>query len=417
MPYLPRIVDEELNRRLKATGGVVIEGPKACGKTRTARQIAESEVLLDMDEGARAALEIDPSLVLKGDPPRLIDEWQVDPRIWNHVRREIDDRGEPGQFILTGSAIPADDVTRHTGAGRLTRLKMRPMSLLESGISNGTVSLKDTMNGRSVRAADEGLTVGDLTESIVRGGWPALHDLSTADAQQGVMDYLEEIRRFDTSVIDGVQRNPDKIALLLQSLARNTGTYAAATSLSQDTAGPDGGSLKDDTVRAYLSVLDRLMVIEDQPAWSPNLRSKAVMRKAAKRHFVDPSLAAAALRASPERLLMDLNLLGFMFESLVTRDLRIYGQSIGSKVFQYRDDKGVEIDAILDSGDGQWGAFEIKLGSGRVDQAAESLKKFADRVDTSKSGAPAVLGVIVGTGYGYTRKDGIAVIPIGCLGP
>lgn len=414
--YLPRIVDSELSDRLSAVGAVLIEGPKACGKTATARQVAASEVLLDVDAGARQAIAIDPALVLDGETPRLIDEWQLEPEIWNHIRRAVDDRGRPGQFILAGSAVPADDVTRHSGAGRITRLRMRPMTLFETGQSNGNISLAELLAGEPARSAETGLTVPQLAEEIARGGWPGLRSLTVDQSLRAVRDYLDEIRRVDIGRVDGTRRDPSRVGRLLQSLARNVATYAAATTLASDTGGAEG-PLKDDTVRDYLDALERLMIVEDQPAWAAHLRSKYVLRSTAKRHFVDPSLAVAALGATAERTLADLNLLGFLFESLVVRDLRVYAQALEAQVLQYRDSNGLEIDAIVQESDGRWSAFEIKLGPGLVDQAAANLIKFAGQIDTRRSGNPATLGVIVGTGYGYVREDGINVIPIGALGP
>jgi uncharacterized protein len=414
--YRRRIVDDELADRLQATGAVVIEGPKACGKTATARQIAASEALLDIDAGARQAAAVDPALVLAGATPRLIDEWQLEPAVWNHVRRAVDDRGAPGQFILAGSAVPPDDITRHTGAGRITRLRMRTMTLYETDVSSGEVSLARLLAGEEIRSADPGLTVSDLAREIAIGGWPGFRDLGTERALRAVRDYLEEIRRVDVSRVEGRRRDPEKVGALLRSLARNVATHAAATTLAGDTA-VAGEPLKDDTVNEYLDALRRLMVIEDQPAWAPHLRSKYALRQAAKRHFVDPSLAVAALRATPERLMGDMNLLGFLFESLVVRDLRVYAQAADAHVLQYRDSRGLEVDAIVQTADGRWAAFEIKLGRGQVDAAAASLHKFVGQIDTARSGAPATVGVIVGTGYGYVREDGITVIPIGALGP
>ncbi len=414
MIYRPRIIDAELVARLSATGAVVIEGPKACGKTATARQVAASEVLLDVDANARQAIAVDPALVIDGETPRLIDEWQLEPEIWNHIRRTVDDRRQPGQFILTGSAVPADDITRHTGAGRITRLRMRPMTLFETGRSNGNISLAQLLAGEPARSADPGLTVADLAEEIAIGGWPGFRGLTLDQSLRAVRDYLDEIRRVDVRRVDGTRRDPSKVGQLLRSLARNVATYAAATTLANDTGGADG-PLKDDTVRAYLDALERLMIVEDQPAWAPHLRSKYVLRSAAKRHFVDPSLAVAALRATPDRLLRDLNLFGFLFESLVIRDLRVYAQASDAHVLQYRDSNNLEVDAIVETADGGWAAFEIKLGPGQVDEGAASLSKFAKQIDTDTCGKPAALGVIVGTGYGYVRDDGIAVIPIGAL--
>jgi uncharacterized protein len=271
--YQPRIVDSELAAKLTATGAVAIEGPKACGKTATARQIAASEALLDTDINARQAAAVDPALVLDGATPRLIDEWQLEPAIWNHVRRAIDDRQKPGQFILAGSAVPADDITRHTGAGRITRLRMRPMTLFEMGVSSGEISLAQLLAGESARSADPGLTVMDLAREIAVGGWPGFRGLKVDQALHAVRDYLEEIRRVDVSRLEDRRRDPGKVGQLLRSLARNIGTYAAATTIARDTGGADG-PLKDDTVRAYLDALERLMIVEDQPAWAPHLRSR-----------------------------------------------------------------------------------------------------------------------------------------------
>jgi uncharacterized protein len=394
----------------------VIEGPKACGKTVTARQVATSEVLFDVDQNARRAIAVDPALVLDGPTPRLLDEWQIEPSIWNHVRRTIDERSRPGQFILTGSAVPADDVTRHTGAGRITRLRMRPMSLFETGRSSGCVSLTDLLEGNVGSSADPGLTVADLAEEIAVGGWPGLRERSVPDRVLAVRDYLEEVARVDVGRVDATQRDPNRVARLLASFARNVATHAATTTLARDAGGADG-PLKDDTAREYLAALERLMVVEDQPAWAPHLRSRHRLRTAPKRHFVDPSLAVAALRATPDRLLGDLELLGFLFESLVVRDLRVYAQAADAQVSQYRDSSGLEVDAIVEAGDGRWMAFEVKLGHGHIDAAAASLTRFAARVDTARCGSPALLGVIVATGYGYRREDGVAVIPVGALGP
>ncbi|MGI8779103.1 MAG: ATP-binding protein [Solirubrobacteraceae bacterium] len=416
MGYVPRVVDAELIARLEATGAVVIEGPKACGKTATARQVAASEVLLDVDPNARQAVAVDPSLILGGATPRLMDEWQVEPTIWNHIRRAVDDRAHPGQFILTGSAVPADDITRHTGAGRITRLRMRPMSLCESGAGSGDISLRRLLDGEPTTSADAGLTVADLAVEVSRGGWPGFRGLPTEQALRAVRDYLDEIRRVDVGRVDGTRRDPEKVGQLLRSLARNVGTYAAATTLALDTGGAEG-PLKDDTVRDYLGALTRLMVVEDQPAWAPHLRSKYALRSGPKRFFVDPSLAVAALRATPEVLLRDLRLFGFLFEALVIRDLRVCAQANDAQVLQYRDGNGLEVDAVVQTADGRWAAFEIKLGAGQVEEGVATLSRFAQQIDTDASGPPAALGVIVGTGYGYVRTDGIRVVPIGALCP
>ncbi len=415
--YVERVVDEELDQRLETSGAVLVEGPKACGKTETARQRAASEVLLDVDESAQAAAAVDPDLVLSGATPRLIDEWQVEPKIWNHVRRAVDDRKKPGQFILAGSAAPADDATRHSGAGRISRLRMRPMSLFESGLSDGSISLRDLFEGNEAEAEDRGVELADLTEAIVRGGWPALRQLPVDVAMESVSDYLEEVCRTDINRVDGVHRDPSRVRRLLHSLARNVATHVAMTTLAADTADSGDNPLKKHTVGEYLSALQRLFVVEDQAPWEPHLRSRSILRKSVKRHFVDPSLAASALGADPQALLRDLNLLGFLFESLVVRDLRIYAQRKRGEVRQYLDNKGLEIDAIVESG-GSWMAFEVKIGGeGPIEQAAANLRKFAGEIDTRRSGEPAALGVIVAGGYGYTREDGVQVIPISALGP
>lgn len=416
MPYTPRVVDAELRRRLASTGAVVIEGPKACGKTETARQVAQSEVLLDVDTNAREAIRVAPEVVLEGAVPRLIDEWQVEPAIWNHLRRAVDQRRQPGQFILTGSAVPSDDVVRHTGAGRLTRLRMRPMTLYETGQSSAKVSLDALLGGASPRATDPGVTVPGIAEYVVIGGWPSAQQLSVAAAMQANRDYLEEIRRVDIQRVDGVDRDPVKVGQLMRALARHVATEAAMATLQADTKDA-ADPLARDTVTDYLQALERLMVVEDQPAWAPHLRSKSRIRTTPKRHYVDPSLAVAALRATPQRLLQDLNLFGLLFESLVIRDLRVYAQAADATVLHYRDNTGLEVDAVVEAADGRWGAFEIKLGQGQVDAAAAALLKFAERIDTAKSGQPAVLGVIVGSGYAYRRPDGVSVIPIATLAP
>src|SRR5450755_35827 len=414
--YLNRVVDGELTRRLVANGAVLIEGPKACGKTETARRQAASEVLLDIDLAAREAAAVDPGLVLDGPVPRLIDEWQTAAPMWNRVRREVDARKQPGQFILTGSATPADDLTRHTGAGRFGRVRMRPMSLFEAGTSTGSVSLADAMKGAATATQDPAMTVRDLIEEVARGGWPGLRALAVADAAQAVRDYVEQISRTDVSTVDGVRRDPARVLTVLRSLARHTATQATLKSLAGDSDVPEAGVASYETVSSYVVALERLMIVENMPAWNTHLRSSHQLRTSPTRHFVDPSLAVAALRATPDTLLADLNFFGLLFESLVVRDLRVYAQALDGAVYHYRDQTGLEVDAIVDTGE-RWGAFEIKLGTHRIDEAAAHLATFAGRIDTTRRGPAAVLAVIVGTGYGYVRPDGIHVIPIGALGP
>jgi len=414
--YRPRIADKELVDRLEATGAVVVEGPKACGKTELARQIASSEVMLDVDEDARRAISVDPAIVLDGNAPRLIDEWQIEPDIWNHIRRAVDQRQKVGQFILTGSAVPSDDITRHTGAGRISRLRLRTMSLLESGFSSGEISLHGLIEGQFSACADPGLSVKEIVKRLCTGGWPGNLNLTLQAGLNAQRDYLEEIQRLDIVRVDGVRRDPNNVARVIRSLARNVATTVSARTLAADAGGADG-PLDDDTVRDYLSALRRLMIIEEQPAWSPHLRSRSILRKTPKRHFADPSLAVAALGANPDRLLKDLKFLGLLFESLVYHDLSVYARALDATVFHYRDNTDLEVDAIVESRNGSWCAFEVKLGTGQVDLAASALLRFRNRIDVNKCGEPQTLGVIVSNGYGYQRKDGVRVIPIGALKP
>ena len=414
MEYAPRIADCELQKRLHAAGAVLIEGAKACGKTETARQVARSEVLLDVDKAARDAAELNPGLVLEGDIPRLIDEWQLEPEIWNHVRRAVDERVDPGQFILAGSAQPTDNETRHTGAGRMSRLRMRPMSLYELGTSNGKISLAALLDRQGDAASNPGLELEDLATAICRGGWPAFRELELPDAIRRVRDYLDEIPR-DAQRL-GPRHRIERVTRLIQSLARNVATPVTARTLAADASRPED-PISDDAVADYLSSLTSLFVVEDQPAWQPHLRSRYRLRRAAKRHFVDPSLAVAALRGEPSALMRDLNFMGLLFESMVIRDLRVYSQAIDGEVMYYQDSSDLEVDAVVQAGN-SWGAFEVKLGGEkRIEEGAATLTKFRERIDASKVGNPAALAIIVGTGYGYVRKDGIRVIPVGCLGP
>ncbi len=416
MPYLPRVADSELRKRLASSGAVLIEGPKACGKTETARQVAESEVLLDVEEEARRAAEIDPGLVLDGKTPRLIDEWQVAPSIWNHVRRAVDDREEPGQFILADSAQPTDDETRHTGAGRISRLRMRPMSLFELGTSNGEISLAALLGKEDARSPDPQLQLQEIAEALCRGGWPGFRGLDVDPALRGVRDYLNEVVRADLKKI-GPRHRPQRVLRLLRSLARNLATNVAATTLAAG-ASESGDPLDSETVTEYLEALGRLFIIEDQPAWRPHLRSRYALRKAPKRHFVDPSLAVAALNAGPRALMGDLNTFGLFFESMAIRDLRIYAQPLEATIEHYRDSNDLEVDAIVNCQDGRWGAFEIKLGGeSAIEEAASALRRFARQIDTERSGEPSVLAVLTAGGYGYRREDGVQVVPIGALGP
>lgn len=418
MRYLPRVVDAELARRLEWAGAVVIEGPRACGKTSTARRVAASEALLDTDENARRLVDADPALALAGPVPRLFDEWQLAPAIWNQVRRAVDDRAAPGQFLLTGSAVPADDLTRHTGAGRFSRLRMRPLSLFEAGHSTGEVSLARLLDGEPARAAGSELTVSGLADILCAGGWPGQLELPADGALRANRDYLGEIARADLSRVSETRRDPRRVERLLRSLARNVATPVSVSRLAAETGGPDR-AITEETAAAYLDALERLLVVENQPAWSPHLRSRSTLRKTPVRHFVDPSLAVAALRATPSRLLADLRFLGFLFESLVVRDLRVHAQYADAEVFHYREKDGLEADAIVEAADGRWAAFEVKLGARWVDEGAASLLRLRERLRGRLDGPaePGALAVVVPGGPGYRLPNGVSVVPAAALGP
>ena len=414
--YLPRIVDAELAALLEAAGAVLVEGPRATGKTATAARAAASEVLLDVDDNARRMIGADPAAVLDGGTPRLIDEWQLEPAIWNHVRREIDRRGAPGQFILTGSAVPADDVARHTGAGRFVRLRMRPLTLYERGRSSGEISLRRLLDGAEQRAPQSALSIAEVAELVCAGGWPGHAGKTLPGMLRVNRGYLDDVCRTDVSRAGGKTRDPVKVGRLLRSLARNVATPVSLSTLAAD-VGEAGRDMKADTAAEYLDALERLMVVENQPAWSPHLRSRTTLRQTAVRHFVDPSLAVAALRATPTRLTADLEFLGLLFESLVVRDLRVHAQAADAQVSHYREKDGLEVDAVVEAADGRWAAFEIKLGERWVDDGAKSLRRLARRLEGSDHGKPSALAVIVPSGYGYVRPGEVGVIPIGVLGP
>ena len=414
--YLPRVVDASVERLLRLIPTVVIEGPRGCGKTTTARQFAASEVSLDAVPNARRTALTDPRAVLDGDTPRLIDEWQLAPGIWNAVRRASDDRRNTGQFILTGSANPDDDVTRHSGAGRVARIRMRPLSLFELGHSNGAVSLRSLIEGVTPAAQADAHTLGDMATWTCAGGYPQTIGLPVDDAQEFLRLYLDEVTRIDISRTDGIERDPVRVSRLIASLARNVSSRASLRTLALDT---NGGRLDTKTVTSYLQALERVFVAEDVPAWSPRLRSRVALRSAPVRQFADPALACATLHADPGRLLDDLETFGLLFESLVLRDLRIYAGPLDARVGHYRDETDLEVDAVIELRDGAWAAFEVKLGGeAAIEHAAASLAKLAARVDPKVGSRQRALAVLTATGgYAYTRPDGISVIPITTLGP
>ena len=414
--YLDRVVDTEVPVVLRSARAVLIEGPKGCGKTWTGQRFAHSEIFLEERPDLWEIAPHVPGLLLDGPTPRLLDEWQHVPELWHLVRAACDRRGQPGQFILTGSAVPADELTRHSGAGRVSRVRMRPMSLWEAGLSTGAASLRAMLDGRGISAAGSGMEVPELVEAACRGGWPQLVDTPVMEAGRFTRDYLSDICRVDVSAVDGIRRSPTGVMRLIRSLARNISTTAGSRKLAAEADGEV--PLNRTTVKTYLDVLSRLFVVEDLPAWNTHLRSRAGLIRSPKRHFVDPSLAAAALGPGPQRYLDDLHAFGFLFESMAVRDLRIYSQASDASVYHYRDTYGLEADAVIETADGRWIAAEVKLGGATaIDKAARGLLKLRDRVARQRGTGLARLMVITGGRYCYERPDGVAVIPLACLGP
>jgi len=409
--YRSRIAEAAINTALDAVGAVVIEGPRACGKTWTARQFARSEVLFDGSDEQAMAFAVDPARTLDGAVPRLLDEWHLVPGVWNAMRRACDDRRGKGIFLLTGSAIPPDDITRHSGAGRVRRVRMRTMTLAESGRSTCEVSLNALLTRQSVSAAKPSVSFAEVVDIASVGGWPGLIDLPPAAAQENLIAYLNEIVRTDVALVGRTQRDTKGVSALTRSLARNVSTEVGYSTLAKD------ADLDRTTVKAYLEALERLFVAESVPAWQPRLRSRTPLRQSPKRLFVDPSLAAAALEAGTDRLRNEIGYFGFVFENLVMRDLLVYAEANGCGVHHYRDKAGLEADAIIQRrSDGAWIAVEVKLGGAdAVDAAAASLKRVADAVDIGVVGPPARLLVVTATGYGYERTDGVAVAPVTAL--
>lgn len=415
--YLPRLCDKELQKALQSSGAVLIEGAKWCGKTRTASMVSQSILYMqDPDTAASNKLLSDtkPSLLLKGETPRLIDEWQVAPVLWDAVRFEVDKRQDSGQFILTGSAVPSDNVTAHTGTGRISHLRMRTMSLYESLESNGSVSIRELFAGKNEIEGVSTLTIEQIAFLICRGGWPASVNATGDPALRMSIDYVEAVINLDISRIDEVEKNPELVRLLLRSLARNISTLATYTTLKADIEATDG-SLSEKTMSSYINALRRIFVVEDLPAWAPSLRSKTAIRTSNKRHFVDPSIATAVLRTNPDGILRDFEYFGFLFEALCTRDIRVYAQANDGDVFHYRDKSGLEADLIIRLRNGQWAAIEVKLGNKQIEEAAQNLLKLKARIDEDRMNEAAFLMIITGGQYAYRRNDGVFVVPIGCL--
>lgn len=419
--YKPRITDALIERKLKGKGAILIEGPKWCGKTTTAEQFAKSVLYMSKPEDVQSNLmmaEIDPSKLLKGETPRLIDEWQIAPKLWDAVRFEVDHRDNMGHFILTGSAVPPkNDEIFHTGTGRFAWIKMRPMSLFESLESTGEVSLRELFNQPSQLNGENKLGIDDLAFLICRGGWPGAIDMDKDIALDQAFDYYIAIVNTDISRADNVKRDPERAKRLMRSYARNQGAQTAYTVIRDDIVANDSESLTEDTVYAYTNALRKIFVIEDMPAWNPNLRSKTAIRTSDTRYFIDPSIATASLGLGPEELIKDLNTMGLFFETMCVRDLRVYAESIDGQVYHYRDKSGLECDTVIHLRNGSFGLIEIKLGGDKlIEEGAETLKAFRDKIDTTKMKNPSFLMVVTGTGrYAYRREDGVYVVPIGCL--
>ncbi|MCL1898374.1 MAG: DUF4143 domain-containing protein [Micrococcales bacterium] len=421
MDYQPRVSDALLLNALRRSGAVQVLGPKWCGKTTSAEQVAASVRYFQDPDQRRTYQQLGqekPSLLLRGDKPLLLDEWQDVPQVWDAVRYAVDRDPTPGQYLLTGSAVPSDQASSeisHSGTGRFARVRMRPMSLFESGDSNGSVSLASLFAGFSVDA--ESLFDNQTAAwALTRGGWPAsVVDPGDASLERP-RDYVDSLVESDISRVDGVEKNPNRVKLLLRALARNESTEATNTTLQKDVAGDQAG-LAMNTVSQYLQALRRLFVLDEQDAWPLAVRAKVVQRTKPIRRFCDPSLSVALLRLTPDKLLADFNIFGLLFESMAVRDLRVYAEAAGCMVYHYRDARGLKTDAIVERGDGAWGAVEVKLGSGGHQAASDTLLRIKHSVRSQHGGAPSFLLALTNESFAYTDTDGINWVPLGCLGP
>ncbi len=416
MKYIPRISDIELQRKLESAGALLIRGIKACGKTESAKQFAKSIVELDQNEQIPLLMETAPHRLLVGATPRLIDEWQEHPKIWNYIRHEVDKRKDTAQFILTGSSNPDETVKMHSGAGRFTIMDMRTMSWQELGFSTGKISLKKLFQGETINIDDESTDLEFIIERILVGGFPASIGKRIDQAIDVNRAYVDLLANVDMSRVSDTKRDPVKVRNLLRSIARNTATLVEITTLESDIREKEFIDISRPTIYDYLDALDRLMIIENQPSWNTHIRSSYSLRKSPKRHFTDVSLAVATLGLDKEALINDLKYTGFLFESLVVQNLRVYAQANDAKVFHYKDSSDLEVDAIVQKYNGDWCAFEIKLGTGQIEDAAINLIKFASLLDKKNVNNPKSLNIITGTGISYTRKDGINVISLSSLG-
>lgn len=419
--YKPRILDNLLEKKLKGKGAVLIEGPKWCGKTTTAEQAAKSILYMsrpkDMQQNLLLA-DMDPEKLLIGDTPRLIDEWQLGPKIWDAVRFEVDHRDKMGQFILTGSAVPVStDLINHTGTGRFAWLLMRTMSLYESNESSGEVSLTLLFKNKNDIFGTNNIDIDQLAFLVCRGGWPEALDFSYDTALEQAIDYYDAIVNTDASRVDNTTRNPERVKRLMRSLARNQAMQANNELITSDIKENEDFSFSTDSVNSYINALKKIFVIEDMPAWNPNLRSKAAIRTSDTRYFIDPSIATAALGIGPNDLINDLKTFGLFFETMCVRDLRVYAQSLDGNVYHYRDSDGLECDTVIHLRNGDYGLIEIKLGGDRlIEEGANNLIKLSNKIDTTKMKKPSFLMVLTGLGkYAYKRKDNVLVVPIACL--
>ncbi|WP_026834811.1 ATP-binding protein [Eubacterium xylanophilum] len=419
--YRARIVDDILKDKLEAKGAVVIEGPKWCGKTTTALQVSNSTLRMDEPSKRDSNIEmadVAPHQLLLGNTPRLIDEWQIAPKLWDAIRYEIDTRGDEGQFILTGSAVPIESKEiKHSGTGRFSWMMMRPMSLYESGESTGEVSLGEIFNAPKKISGSNSLDINNLAFLIARGGWPRAIGMREKPALMQSYDYYDAVVKSDINRADGVNKNPERVKRLMKSFARNQGAQVPNTTFRDDIRINDVDSLSVDTVGSYINALKKIFVVEDMQAWNPNLRSKTAIRTSDTRYFVDPSIAVAALGIGPNDLCEDLTTMGLMFESLCVRDLRVYSEYHGGEVFHYRDKNGLECDTVIHLRNGKYGFAEIKLGGSKlIEEGVKNLKALKAKIDTDKMREPSFMMIVVGVGdYAYRREDGIYIVPIGCL--
>ncbi len=419
--YKQRIADYLLKKKLEGMGAVLIEGPKWCGKTTTAEQQAKSIVYMnDVEEGTNwhQLAALNPKGVLAGETPRLIDEWQTAPTLWDAVRYEVDHRDDEGQFILTGSAVPVDDdEMRHTGTGRVSWLTMRTMSLWESGESNGSVSLRELFDAPEQLFAENQLKLEDVAYLTCRGGWPRATLQEKEIALGRAFDYFDAVIKKDISRVDGVKRDSERTRRIMQSYARHQGSQTPISTIAADVRANDVDSVDDKTIYSYIAALKKIFVIEDMDAWNPNLRSKTAIRTSDNRYFTDPSIATAALGLGPSDLMNDLNTFGLLFETLCVRDLRVFADALDGQVYHYRDKNGLECDTVVHLRNGSYGLIEIKLGGENlINEGAKALNELTNKIDTTKMKAPSFRMILTAVGkFAYRREDGIYVVPIGCL--